>query len=121
MLKTVEQEAAFCDFCGKKTDAYYHCDVCGKHHCYDCRQKHIVEYPHSVYCSGSGDMVVCKGECDDKFVATAIGMAYLEISRLRREQAAISETFDAKCKAATERAKQLREEQEAEEEARVTT
>lgn len=62
MRKIIEKEVEFCDACGK--EAYCQkCLGCSKEYCYDCREKLMVEYRHSLHFGGSYDGHFCQ-ECD---------------------------------------------------------
>lgn len=102
MKKIIMKEVTFCDKC-KEEDSYPDtCLCCGTQMCSTCAEKHGIEYPHSVYCSGSGDGFYCK-PCDAKLTASGTDMlhkAYQVIQSLRSELEDWSRAFKQRAKAA---------------------
>lgn len=99
MKKTVTIERDHCDGCGKP-EYTEKCLVCGAEYCYDCRAKgKMVEYPHSVYCSGSGDGAYCVA-CDTKLLVenkNPLHKAFVTISTLRDESERFQKDFQRRC------------------------
>lgn len=104
MKVTKQKEITCCDFCGDE-GTYEKCRACGKDVCYECQKTQGVEYPHSVYCSGSGDGFYCHS-CD-KSANDQLHKAYRAIQALRRENDGFYADFRNRTKAAEDRLKEL--------------
>lgn len=86
MTRTKEVVVWVCDGCEKDMDWKHPCLRCSKNYCYGCRKKEMVEYPHAVYCSGSGDVQYCV-ECNAILYCShdnAIFNAYFKIKSIRK-------------------------------------
>jgi hypothetical protein len=89
MKKTVVREVSvkICDACGAeegKCDYFSECIRCGKHYCYQCRKRWVIEYKPGVYHSGTFDGSYCV-DCDRAAFSEgdALNLAYREIMALR--------------------------------------
>ena len=98
MKKQITIDKSFCDFCGKEASGYSQCMCCGKDLCYGCLKTEAKEYPHSVYCSGSGDGLYCL-QCDRNLRDSDDNLhaAYRKIESLRNELKGWSEDFKKRC------------------------
>ena len=107
MKKTVAVEKATCDVCGEDAP-YGECDECGRDYCYDCRKTRTKEYPHSVYCTGSGDGRYCI-ECDAALIREGDEKhkAYRQIAFLRAEADLWGTNFKQRYEAAEKTLKAL--------------
>ena len=77
-------EGYACDSCGTFDTYMTGCTGgCGKHFCYDCKDK-FTHYNHGVHFCGSGDADFCD-ECHEKLQGSDIMEAYQGIERLRKE------------------------------------
>lgn len=106
MKKIVEKEIAFCDICETDINVYYECDICGKHVCYE-HKGHVVQFGHSVWCSGSGDGTYCN-ECLAENKNDSLILAYRVIQNLRDESKEWNAAFEVRAKSAEEYIKTLR-------------
>lgn len=106
--KTKIVEYRQCDFCTDTyQDCYRHCLGCGKDVCYECMKRVGVEYPHSFWCTGTGDGFYCH-DCDASD-NSALHNAYQTIRSLRLEANGYHENFKARAEAVENRIKKLLE------------
>jgi len=106
MIKTVTKEVHCCDLCGTESSYIQACENCGAEYCLDHYREHLISYPHSMYCSGSGDGRYCK-KCIETLTARKDPrlMAYLAIQDLRAEADANDKAFRLRVQAAEDRIK----------------
>lgn len=109
MKATITKEVRLCDKCKAESPYPDVCLRCGIELCHDCAKKHGHEYPHSIFCSGSGDGFYCKA-CDQKLAILGTDKrhnAYAAIQTLRAECESWNASFDKRRKAAEELLKSL--------------
>jgi hypothetical protein len=114
MKKKINKEVILCDSCEKEVDYAQRCDCCGIELCYECGVDMMVDYSHSVYCSGSSDGKYCHS-CDTKLSKSRenkLHNAYVKIRSLRNEQEAWYIDFKKRSDNAEKNAKELRAELE---------
>ena len=101
MKKDVLVTKHFCDVCGAESESWNCCDHCAKDFCYDCRKKHMVEYTHSVFFSGSSDGRYCL-ECDNTLAHNGDKRhaAYKVVESLKRENKGFYVDFKERAEAA---------------------
>ena len=104
MIKSKTKEVHCCDKCGKDEDYISSCDNCGAEYCWDHRKDNLISYPHSMYCSGSGDGSYCK-KCVEKLTAAKDPrlLAYIAILDLRTEAEEAGKAFKKRVDAAEAR------------------
>lgn len=93
MKKTKHETVDVCDVC-LKNETHSNCIKCGKAICYDCQDKHAVDYHHAIHFSGSGDGLYCK-KCDAELRSkpTKLWLAYRKIADLRFELEVFQKDF----------------------------
>lgn len=106
MKKTVQKEINACDFCCCVDECYTKCLRCGKDVCYSCESVKGIEYPHSLYFSGSFDGWYCL-ECDAKDDSELHNL-YLKIKAIRREAKCVTDDLKARNDEIESRIAQLR-------------
>lgn len=100
MIKTIQIDQRFCDFCNKEAYPWTVCLGCGKDLCPPIgveAKPHVIRYPHSVNCSGSNDGYYCV-PCDVQLSETRsdpLHQAYVAIKDYRDEEQRVYKTRQA--------------------------
>lgn len=107
MKKTVRRVVHFCDNCGEAADYPEVCLGCGIEYCYECENKLMVKYQHSVGFQGSSDGYFClKCSVTPPLKVRNLFYAYHEVTKLITEAKSWNKDFDARAKKAEELIKQ---------------
>lgn len=96
MKKETTTIQSFCDVCSKPASYSYCCERCSKDFCFECWQKHGIQYNESVNMSSSADGHYCK-ECDAILLAQGTDIRHaslVAIKSLRQELEAWHEDFN---------------------------
>lgn len=102
MKKTVTREVECCDECGRELSYETSCMKCGAVYCYDHQKTLMVEFPHAVHFSGSGDGHYCK-KCARELESAGtdpLFESYMKIAALRNESERFYTDFHRRAKQA---------------------